>query len=448
MRSAARLIRHRAARFPRCYRIGKEGELAFLIPDKDHYTNFFRLLDRMQWKDIRRERVQDMAAYARIFITIRLRVLEDVSGVESRLSQEVLGLMRQNPHACLLFDLSGEAVCNEGGVGEAFRAFHRVLRRLELPAQRIYFINANASAEFYPEWSAKHSPDYRIHLVGYHFYIYAIMQKMAAGTGFKAILRQLQQAAHACVATGEMRPKRFMSLNLKARPHRVALLLQLISRNYLPDGVVTYIGDSGGEWNDIIAEMRALLSKVPDGGRFQKEIGRLESMRPITYECDAQKVKGIWRSPADIRFLVPEFRRYQGKARIDTYFEIVTETYFSDASTLYITEKTLRPILRFQPFIHLGSPFVLRELQRMGFKTFAPLIDESYDEITDPAQRMQAIMAQIDRLCAMPMQELHDACCAMWEVLEHNFNNLITHFATLYEADVQRNILAPFKVLA
>jgi hypothetical protein len=218
-------------------------------------------------------------------------------------------------------------------------------------------------------------------------------------------------------------------------------MLFLMHRNYLSQGIVTYIGDPRvAAQTQVPPSVRELLTPLKDHEAILQEFQRLESLRPITFERQAKEVTGIWSQPQDISRIIPEIHYFR-ELRIDTYFEVVTETYLTDDTTLYITEKTLRPIFRFQPFIHIGTPYVLRELRRMGFRTFAPLVDESYDAIVDPVERMAAILEQVDRLCRLTKVELHEAYCGMWDTLEHNFNHLVTCIPALFMQDVEDRVL-------
>ena len=44
-------------------------------------------------------------------------------------------------------------------------------------------------------------------------------------------------------------------------------------------------------------------------------------------------------------------------------------------------------------------------MRQYGFRTFAPLLDESYDHILDPAQRMLAVQREMSRIAALPARE-------------------------------------------
>jgi hypothetical protein len=91
-----------------------------------------------------------------------------------------------------------------------------------------------------------------------------------------------------------------------------------------------------------------------------------------------------------------------------------------------LTEKVFKPIANFQPFVFVAYPGALALLKELGFKTFSPFIDESYDDELDEAVRLQMIYKEIDRLCCMSIQEMHDWYWAMKEILIHNHNHLLT----------------------
>ena len=68
---------------------------------------------------------------------------------------------------------------------------------------------------------------------------------------------------------------------------------------------------------------------------------------------------------------------------------------------LFITEKSLKPMEHGLPFVMLGSPGTLAVLRALGFRSFAPAINESYDEILDGAERLRAALAEAARLAEM-----------------------------------------------
>jgi len=80
-----------------------------------------------------------------------------------------------------------------------------------------------------------------------------------------------------------------------------------------------------------------------------------------------------------------------------TEIEVVLETLFDD-TRLHLTEKSLRPIACGQPFILAGTAGSLEYLRNYGFKTFGSLWNETYDQITDPVQRLSCIVALMQQI--------------------------------------------------
>jgi hypothetical protein len=69
----------------------------------------------------------------------------------------------------------------------------------------------------------------------------------------------------------------------------------------------------------------------------------------------------------------------------------------------------------------------LSYLRSYGFKTFGEFWDESYDDITNSADRFSAVLAILEDLCNKPHEELVQMKLAMSEILEYNFNHFYTN---------------------
>lgn len=103
----------------------------------------------------------------------------------------------------------------------------------------------------------------------------------------------------------------------------------------------------------------------------------------------------------------------------NTDIEVVLETLFDD-SRLFLTEKILRPMACAQPFILASTPGSLEYLRSYGFQTFGNQWDESYDQILDPHQRLQAIV-QVMKQIANWSPELREKNMAQAQIIaEHN----------------------------
>lgn len=102
-----------------------------------------------------------------------------------------------------------------------------------------------------------------------------------------------------------------------------------------------------------------------------------------------------------------------------TYFlEVVCET---DATcNCFFTEKTLKNFYLGKPFLLVSAAGSLKFLRQHGFQTFDPYIDESYDQIENSYDRIQAVQQEIDRLSEMPMTQLVELQKNLASVHKHN----------------------------
>jgi hypothetical protein len=140
-----------------------------------------------------------------------------------------------------------------------------------------------------------------------------------------------------------------------------------------------------------------------------------------------------------------------------TEIEVVLETLFDD-SRLHLTEKSLRPIACNQPFILAATHGSLEYLKSYGFQTFGSVINETYDSVVDPYQRMLAIintMKQIvnwsesEKLINMEkikkitdFNQQHFFSDKFFEIIQNKLkNNLTTAFEELESSNTCRQFL-------
>ena len=111
-----------------------------------------------------------------------------------------------------------------------------------------------------------------------------------------------------------------------------------------------------------------------------------------------------------------------------TDFNVVLEAYVDNDVIDYpfITEKTYRNIKYKKPFVIMGNFYSLAVLRKLGYKSFHPLIDESYDSVKDTKDRCKAVLKELERLRTMSDTEWDDLLDNCKPILEHNYNNLLT----------------------
>ena len=106
----------------------------------------------------------------------------------------------------------------------------------------------------------------------------------------------------------------------------------------------------------------------------------------------------------------------------DSLVYVPTETvYFG--RRLHITEKTFKAIALEMPFVLVAPAHSLDYMREYGFKTFADVFDESYDEEEEDILRIEKVtklLKELDNLSAKERQQIHRACVP---IVEHNFEH-------------------------
>ena len=92
---------------------------------------------------------------------------------------------------------------------------------------------------------------------------------------------------------------------------------------------------------------------------------------------------------------------------LNSCINIVTETSFQ-CNGLFLSEKIIKPIICYQPFIVVGPQNYLKELRSLGYKTFSDFWDESYDEIENGEDRYFAIEKLILEFNSKSIDELNE----------------------------------------
>jgi hypothetical protein len=121
--------------------------------------------------------------------------------------------------------------------------------------------------------------------------------------------------------------------------------------------------------------------------------------------------------------------------------DIVLETLFDDCR-IHLTEKTLRPIACGKPFLLVSTPGSLEYLKSYGFETFSSVIDESYDCVQDPLERLNRVtdlMKDISTLSSAVKSSLYEKMHVIAQRNKQRFwseefsQTIISEFDTNYQ---------------
>lgn len=209
--------------------------------------------------------------------------------------------------------------------------------------------------------------------------------------------------------------KKFVCFNKVPRFHRIMTVAKLLEKDLFQQGYCSFDGD-----NDLIDCIERFL---PENIATQFE--SFKNKLPLQLNITTNR-----SNPIDIVEKDIDYHK-------NSYFSIVTETtfyknkikYFTNCNTLnsiFLTEKTFRPIVLKHPFLIVTRPGSLRFLRKLGYKTFHPYIDESYDTINNDDKRLQKIIDEVDRLCKFSNEEWIEWQHNVLPILEHNYNLLMS----------------------
>lgn len=135
-------------------------------------------------------------------------------------------------------------------------------------------------------------------------------------------------------------------------------------------------------------------------------------------------------------FTINQADNFFKETYLNTWFSLITETFFIEhiGTSIFFSEKIFKPIQASHPFILAGVPNSIKELQNLGFQTFSKWWDESYDDILDPVDRLDAISKLVNTLCIWDKDKWLTVYSEMQPVLEHNLAHLLkTNWTSKFE---------------
>lgn len=216
---------------------------------------------------------------------------------------------------------------------------------------------------------------------------------------------------------------KFSMLSRNYRPWRTRLYAELANKNLLKDfrysfynifpyGEVKYYSQDvmiddlkkiGYSPTDVSKDW---LSKVPY--TLDTDDNVLNKWGDATYSAImSADIHVLVETHFDLSYYVPGYKEYSRKLAPSS-----------------ITEKTNKPIACGKPFIVFATPYFLEDLKLLGFRSFAPYINEDYDKETDNAARLNMIVEEINRISNLS---------------EDDYNELIKNCLSI--ADKNRQIL-------
>ena len=226
--------------------------------------------------------------------------------------------------------------------------------------------------------------------------------------------------------------KSFLNFNRRWRLHRPAMVALLYAHKLLEKGYVSLAAetDDNHDWNKVFD---AILYQLQD----EKELFELL----INTKNDIIKLPNLYLDTTNLSVNRPRLIETDipfeltKKLYEDTYFSLVSETFFFNSDAVFFTEKVFKPIAFKHPFILISAPMQLGSLNELGYKTFHPYINESYDTEINDAKRLKLIIEEVNRLSNLSQSELFEFIDNVAPIVEHNFKILHTkpHYGHLHK---------------
>jgi hypothetical protein len=205
----------------------------------------------------------------------------------------------------------------------------------------------------------------------------------------------------------KIRSKRYLCKNANPREHRILIVSELFRKGLDKHGIISFLNRYFDPNNFSFVD-RYTDEEVQIKSQHAEHWSKNQT--PIILDHDKNTIE----EGMNQRILKREHFA-------DTYFSFVTETVFDDApAPLFITEKIYQPMMNYHPFIVTAGPGCLQYLRDQGYETFPEMFNESYDKMSSLKQRYAHIMSEVERLCAMDINQLNSIYKKIVPKLKHN----------------------------
>lgn len=273
---------------------------------------------------------------------------------------------------------------------------HKDCQNTTINPSALIYVTGNLLAESqYDAWCIQNRISDRINVISYPIFendVHEISKKMGLRGDFQAVYNYKKNNIDKIVD--------YSCLQKRLRNHRIWFYNRLYNENILKYGLVSM--------NICPIEDVYLDGKMLDKSEIQLANVNLPSL-----------IYGKSNNAFDDSYYI---RRITDKVFNDVWVSVISEAIYSDyENSIFISEKTFKPITCMHPFIILGAKGSLKKLRELGYKTFEGFIDESYDNLSS-FERFEAIIKELKRIISI--EDKLSWYNSMRDILEHNFNTL------------------------
>lgn len=283
--------------------------------------------------------------------------------------------------------------------------FHAKCAKLDINPEAIIYLTGDQSClDQYNAWCALHNPAKRLKILpstSLSMYIRIHYDRANLNIRFDDILQHKAKNKDDLYL--------FDCINMRPRMSRMVFFLHLVNSGLIKHGNVS---------------MPHIDTWVPNGTIFEPNFLRAHNL-PVDLENklppgSTPMIAKHNHEPAIAG--TNEYYKFVERILADMYknswVSLVTESsFFQRDCSVFISEKSFKPIASMQPFITVGAKHSLKYIRKLGYKTFHPFIDESYDDLDD-GDRMLAILKAVEQI--KQIKDKVQWFASMRDILEHN----------------------------
>ena len=288
-----------------------------------------------------------------------------------------------------------------------FDWFHNSCAQYNIKPEQIIYITGNVSVEDqYFDYCLSKNITNRICVLGYLVFeaqVSTNRQNRVGIHGRKPLPTFMHQLAYKKNNLPNI--KVYNALQKRPRAHRGWLFHGLVTNNLLDSGI--------NSMNHIDQVNTYYANRFMEDADYEQISKFMPIMPPIKDNRDNLKLEQF--SDGDSGKFVEMFNE---QITLDSWVSVVSEASFAE-DTCFISEKTFKPIACRHPFMVYGNKHTLKYLREMGYLTFHPFIDETYDNL-DTWERHDAIIAEIKKLMQMTPEQLLVWYENLGPILKHN----------------------------
>ena len=335
------------------------------------------------------------------------------------ISKNALRLIKEIPNVYIFINYASEGTVDLNW----YKIIHRDAKKFGIPLNKIiysisdYFIEMNYGIGKKMYGIKKEE---NIKLLYLYWSLYAKAKEMleiynGEKTHFNQYSNECTIVKESDINLDKIRPKKFLMYNRRLRPHRIYSVIHFDKLDIMNQFLISY-DISSLQMYDMSSENIEMHIEDKEHQKLLIEsFNKLKKENP-RQTIDYEDLENVWGFNFEVK-----------EPYLNSYIHITSETNFFELGG-YFSEKTWKPMGHLQPFIFMGPAHGLKEMKKLGFKTFSPYICEDYDNELDPEKRFNMIIQEIERLSKIPIEEIHDWYKSIYnDILVYNQKKLFEY---------------------